>query len=307
MKKLTCLLRASAISSVLFGASLGNAAIATEYFSTTVGTRYDCSGAIGSSFCHDLPHTSATHICVATGFTGDRSAEDSNANVFLQSNPANGQWYFRSDPHENGRAWARCAPWSSFIKNSGDVVWSSDGVSARCKTSELGGICSGTANLWKGDAWSVLQGVSGEMEGGGEWARVGQTGTVGLSEVKVHTATGNFLMAASMVGLGQSFFIGVPNSTRLAPFISFQNGNWVKSNILFGTTTFDVSTTEGFSSYWLAPHSQGLCYMTRLSGDFNGSGESVRITVNGNNYFVTARAGNGKAYGSVRCMAYDTR
>jgi hypothetical protein len=60
----------------------------------------------------------------------------------------------------------------------------------------------------------------------------------------------------------------------------------------------------------MARTDRAMCYLTRFSGDFNGSGERVRIfpqLVNGvERWHLQATAGSGSsAQGNARCLAFD--
>ena len=92
------------------------------------------------------------------------------------------------------------------------------------------------------------------------------------------------------------------------------NSNGVKTRgtvTTAGTFEMAVSSQSGFSAYWLADTSGangGLCYFTRLSGDFNGSGESATIKEESAMWKLSVTAGgDSSAYARARCMAYDQR
>ena len=85
--------------------------------------------------------------------------------------------------------------------------------------------------------------------------------------------------------------------------------SFVRSNVTTAhLSEFPVSTVTGFSSYWMSGVDQGVCSYTRIAGNFDGGGESLRIYKNGSQWFIKASAAAGKAiYGRARCMAYDQR
>jgi hypothetical protein len=79
-----------------------------------------------------------------------------------------------------------------------------------------------------------------------------------------------------------------------------------------GTFEFPVATDSGFANFFLANltgGASGFCYLTRLSGNFDGGGESAKITQNSGTWFLSAAAGNDDEYvrAKARCMAYDQR
>jgi hypothetical protein len=50
-----------------------------------------------------------------------------------------------------------------------------------------------------------------------------------------------------------------------------------------------------------------LCYLTRVSGKFDGGGEYLRIRDINSHWTLEAAAGGGSAYGRARCFKLDQR
>lgn len=115
-----------------------------------------------------------------------------------------------------------------FVGPPGSVIW----LMSPWETRQMVTDDHKTAPLWFGDASSHIMQVEGEFEGFGE------------------------------------NIVGVPGSGSLVKLYGFQNGNWVRGNVnSSGTFKFAVGDPGGFSSYWLAPYDNALCYLTRFAGD----------------------------------------
>jgi hypothetical protein len=109
----------------------------------------------------------------------------------------------------------------------------------------------------------------------------------------------------------RSLFLGNPSVARLVRLMGYgTNGGVMRGDAATpGTFRMDVSNISGYSSYWLTPWIDGLCYLTKISGNFDGGAEQLRVRSSTDGWwYVEAKAASGKATsGSARCMAYDQR
>jgi hypothetical protein len=224
------------------------------------------------------------------------------------------------------RGRAVCVNWSSFSEGvngthlllEGGVVASYGGGTGAPPTS-----ITNNANMWSGNSITFVNGMLGEMEGGGEYGRIIQSGSVTTtSKVQAHTQAFGYLNPTYLSVAAVSVFAGVLSQNRLArvvgygvspPYLSSgAYGAYIYGGVnTTGTFEFDVATDSGYSSYWLVPPVFGVCGLTRVSGNFNGGGEKATITEtlhsNGRNYWLLkTTAGSGaSAKASARCMAFN--
>jgi hypothetical protein len=200
-----------------------------------------------------------------------------------------------------GRGSVTCVRHSKFLADEGGVHWLSYQFGAGVDT-DLWGL--ETQNMWWGSAASFVSGIRGEFAGGGEHVKIFQS-TSGTKPSVLEART----EASELWGHGSSYFVGVPDTGKLVKLYGYRDGSWVRGTVLSkGTFEYNVGTQAGFSSYWLPPRDKAFCYITNVSGNFDGGGERLQITVNGDQWFVKAQGAAGKfVAGSVRCMAYDQR
>jgi hypothetical protein len=241
-------------------------------------------------------------LCVISGFYG----QFSHPNHYFELYGSDANYWLRQDSAylgeaDAGRGSVTCVRHSSFLADAGGVHWLSPWVSVGVDT-DLWTLDD--SNLWWGSAASFVSGISGEFAGGGEYVKVFQS----TSATKPSILQGR-TEASELDGGGHSYFVGVPQSGKLVKLFGYRNGSWVRGTVSSaGTFEYNVGTTAGFSSYWLPPRDKAFCYITNVSGNFDGGGERLQITVNGSQWFVKAQSVGGKFLaGSVRCMAYDQR
>lgn len=241
-------------------------------------------------------------LCLVSGFYG--KFEHMN-HQFELSNGSPNYFLWQDSMYlgENGagRGSITCVKHSSFLVPAGGVRWLSN-VSVALVDTDY--VAVDQAQLWWGDAASYVSGIRGEFAGGGERVKILQSTSARQSSF-LDAKT----RASELHGYALSYFAGVPDSGKLVKLYGYRDGSWVKGNVSSsGLYEFDVGTTAGFSSYWLPPRDKAFCYITNVSGNFDGGGERLQITVNGNNWFLSTQSGGGKYMsGSVRCMAYDQR
>jgi hypothetical protein len=241
-------------------------------------------------------------LCIVSGFYG--KFEHMNHQFQLSNGGANYYlWQDAMHRGENGagRGSITCVRHSSFLPGTDGVRWLGGPFTSIVDVDLWGREDSG---MWWGDGMSFVSGIRGEFAGGGEHVKVFQsTSATSSSIIQANT------QASELHGYGSSYFVGVPSSGKLVKLYGYRNGSWVRGNVSSsGLYEYDVGTTAGYSSYWLPPRDKAFCFITRVSGNFDGGGERLQITVNGDQWFVKAQAAGGKfVSGAVRCMAYDQR
>jgi hypothetical protein len=193
----------------------------------------------------------------------------------------------------------KCVAHSHFVTDPGGEHWLSESVRVHAEDG-----ATDEADLWWGSAASFVTNVMGRFRGGGEVLQIQQS-TAG-DEPSVFVARAQ---SRGVWGDALSYLAGVPRSGRLVRLYGFRNGSWVRGTVnSAGTFEYNVSTTSGFSSYWLPPRDKAFCYLTKLGGQFDGGGEALEISENGSQWVVGVRSGGGQSVrGAVRCMAYDQR
>ena len=260
-----------------------------------VAEALDSSWATGP-FTWDQGHSdvrmmsATTHVCVLTTVRGEF---DGGGEWIRSEVLSDNYWYLRGDSQASGvRAQAFCFDKSKFLAN-GDARWISDAFYASDNTSGCNG---GWTNTWWGDAATFLSGVQGEFDGSGERGAITQSTTPFSSSALRAESCAGWLRAS-----GHSFFAGTPHSGQTAKF-------WG------GERT--VSVSKGTDEVQLAPTGDAMCYLTRVEGYFNGSGEHVVIYpkyVNGLEYWYlkathsTTDAVGQWVSGRARCYRRDQR
>ena len=229
-----------------------------------------------------------THVCFLSGVQGDlyRGAE-----VNL-SHWVDGQgrrsWMLAAPVGISGAnssmGEAVCVPWDSFVTVGDGFVWYSDPVSANAGSGCLGRSKEVTVAP---DDWGVgfLTKVYGQFEGGEEYARLlhSTSGARPLT-LRVHTKQCGPMGATAREFIAAS---GSDKTRRSGPF--------------------EVSSS-GTKRQVLIPTRDGVCFLSKVSGNMDGSPESVRILpefINGfEMWVIEARAGGGSAYGTAQCVHY---
>ena len=187
---------------------------------------------------------------------------------------------------------ATCVPLSDFKVEPGMVKWVSGFAYAGAQTSLVSCSKGATAKMWGYDSVSFLTGVEGQFEGGGEVVKVTSGDwTDPWWYLHFHTVQ----CEDSVEGSARSLFVGFPASSA------------TPSSVL--RTNFSVSTS-GTRSQKMIKTREGVCYLTSVSGNFDGAPERVRIypqvDASGTEYWwAEATKGDGSAYASIGCVYYD--
>jgi hypothetical protein len=248
-----------------------------------------------------------TWFCGLSGVKGDFSSDRRDADQFVHIHSQNDEFWLHAGARQTGRM--ICIKWTNFIRPPGGGTLFSTLIGDYF-TLDPGGDVS----LWWGDAASLIQTMEGEFESAQEKLLIAQsTNPSAASKLQIRTDASTLFEDTYIASYAQSLFVGNSNDHRLVKLIGYNtSGVRVRGNVTTaGTFEMPVATDTGFSGYWLAPVSgtnSAFCYFTRLAGDFNGNGESAKITtVNGMWHLSVTAGGTGLARASARCMAYDQR
>lgn len=207
-----------------------------------------------------------THFCWLTKVGGNFVGTKSDSGIVVEAHPNDGYWWLETHgASEYGEA--TCTPLSCFVGDGiDDVRWSSAGTNFGALATATSCCCdSQQMPTWWGDAATVLQshpatgGWAGRTEGGGEYSLVSQSwNAVAPSSVKASDCHFEGSCCKGIHATATSLFVGTPSSGKTA---HFAGAWWVNSN-------YTVA---------MANAAQTICYLTKISGQFRGGGESVRI------------------------------
>jgi len=139
---------------------------------------------------------------------------------------------------------------------------------------------------WQGDSVTMITGMGGDFNGTEEYIEVKQAST-GAASTLIEAQNDIEWNEISRIH-AHSFFIGVPGAGRLART----------------TGIYAAGGVNGADRREMLPVDQGMCYLTRISGDFQGAHTAVTIERNNNNRWelVVKGSSGDKVYGQARCM-----
>jgi hypothetical protein len=229
----------------------------------------------------------ATHVCGISMVRGELARD-----TYLAVYRSNGNWMMRgAHPGSNFLQMdAVCEALSAFTVNSG-VVAENRGVHTALLTTtgaeDVEALPANTA--------PVMLGLNGSFRGRGETASV----TVGANptvRVRNGGAPGNHAAFANALYLGPK----VPYYVHDGPVAD----RWVR----WPVGSEGICLGGGCST--IAPLATSFCYLTAVSGEFNGADEWVQVFPNreGGAWTLDARAGeshfggNGNVYAEAQCL-----
>jgi hypothetical protein len=208
--------------------------------------------------------------------------------------------------HDKAAAEGTCYPHSAFIANNA-VTWMSNSIPVA-----VSGTGESSADLWWGDAASTLTGIFGKFFGSGERGWVEQSLASDFpSKIRMKTQQGGVHTAA-----GSSYFVGTPGGTHEPQFIG-PNGAGDAGDA--GEYEFTYDGREDFSlppagpkfragSLKMASVDEAMCYLTSVSGRFNGGDEWVQIWPEADGFFrlqARAKVGTeGRVTARARCLRF---
>jgi hypothetical protein len=244
----------------------------------------------------------STHVC---GLTMVRGETAGNTSVMVVRQ--NGNWVLRGlNPGSNFLQMdAVCEPLSAFRVNAGRTVAVTGDFLVNTQATNV----TRSTSLSRNTA-PVFTGLLGKFEGGGERARVTffDPPTV---EIKVGGQSGQHTATASALSFG------LP-SNRFPRFNSYFLDGFVVSDGLSVSYDPDGDRTclgnppccAPTCAQSVAPLSTAFCYLSSVSGDFNGADEWVQVfpDVNRGDWTINlfANSGNGLS-ARVSCLDMDQR
>jgi hypothetical protein len=215
-----------------------------------------------------------------------------------------GSWQLVNKTHDGSSSQGQllCTKWSNFITPSSSTrqVFIGNQILAGYNEPPV------STSMPDGTFASAIRTVNGHFNGGGEYVQITQGSFP--SRLSQLTVSGE---ADGMWGAG----VAIQNGKDDANVIAIGYINSVKSRGTVntsGTFEFPVATDGGYSGYWMANTSGsvgGVCYLTRVTGNFDGTPESVAITDQGGTWSIDVTRGGSGRYvrAKARCMAYDQR
>ena len=214
-----------------------------------------------------------SHVCVWSGVRG--SMQGLEDGVMLEPNASSGYWE-ASAWSQHGAAPsallsmdALCAPRSNFFTPTSLVwfeqVFEQNVLSSASLTHPLSGP---PKTIW------ALSGWSGHMEGGGQSLLVKQNVASELSLIEVAVGTKG-PMKYWWLGFG------LEHVAEDRPAL-YYGGNI--------STSSEGALEDGYSERQLLAEQAGLCYLSRISGDFNSIEDEVRIEHRDGFWWLVAHA-----------------
>lgn len=246
--------------------------------------------------------SSTTDLCLLSGVSADFHY-DNNVSLDLYNDKT-----YHGFVQAGGNGWQICSKWSNFaLPDSGTIK-----VSKWFDIGFRGTDESKSVATLPGYAATVLASVGGELEGGGEAVGAHQIDSLtsnGWLSAETHVGTGFPFPSSAEIYVGGYAVVVTRPKPKLVRLIGFIDGAFQRGTIAdAGTFSYNVSTSSGFSSYWLSPRSKGVCYLSKISGNLDGTGEGIRIIQKESQWFIKTWAKAGRsAIGQARCLAYDQR
>jgi hypothetical protein len=258
-----------------------------------------------------------THICFLTRVSGNfggnsgvyvhRSTDDVaticpwgpflGLNAF--SNDSGATWKLAGCQHATNSltAEATCVPGSSFILDPDGIVTGSPVQVAKVLPTGTTCNASQSKDLWTFTAVSYINSIMGYMNGGGEKAEIlSFSDRSSLSKVRV-----------------QSQYCGSGAQVQAAAYSLFAGpSSLVQDTRRIGVWALDASNGSNRTAQMIKT-TDGVCYLTKISGSLDGAGEKLRIypkkDAAGVEYWMfEARSQyGGSAYGAAQCILYDQR
>jgi hypothetical protein len=201
------------------------------------------------------PH--ATHVC---GLSMVRGQFKTDTNVRITRSGANWVMGGANAAANTLQMEAVCAPHSAFRVNAGRTVTSTDSFGAVNTTNN-----SEKTVAMPARTAPVLTGIWGHFEGGGERAR---TTFVPTLQAKKGTQSGALAAYATALSfglpIGESVFVTDENTSR----------NESSIPVIIGC---DGSADFCTNGKIIAQLGQSFCYLSSVSGDFNGADEWIQV------------------------------
>jgi hypothetical protein len=248
----------------------------------------------------------ATHVCVLARVSGNFRGGGEALQVYQSSD---GYWYLggRSQTWVSGSAYCfrrnrftGPAPSGSFFPER----WLSGEGRVAVQTGSAWSPFTGwmvfpaysSVDMWQGDAATFITGISGELNGGGEWVSVAQAND-GWTPSRLYVRSN----ATWAEGRAHSFFVGAPQTGRPARF-------WGPAGVGAAGASGEYSVTNG--QVFMAPTDTAMCYLTEVRGALRGAGEVVELftafDVNGRERWVLrTQSGQDGMTAAARCFLFN--
>jgi len=258
--------------------------------------------------------SASDHVCVLTALGGHFAGAGEWVRVSLT--PDGNNWELNGNSSQSGVfGEAVCFPLNQFFGGikpfySNETVayaWSRGSATSQAKG---GGCQQAQVNVGLGTDFGFIEGMQGEMAGGGEFSQA-------IPSPSVNTIN---ILRSQICTKGEHYTYGRwlranPYQSFLAKFIDGKvdaNGNPVPGD-LNATKEFRVTFERGSSNrVWattnpLVPTNAAMCAFTTISGKFFGEGEFARIapSPDGSKWQLSVSMGAGSNYISagVRCFS----
>jgi hypothetical protein len=231
----------------------------------------------------------STHVCALTRMSGKfRGGAEW---VHVGADDANERWVIKGGSAQSGvTAEATCFPRSGFAGTKAST--GIGGFSTSLWT--MPGYCSSnTVETGLGDTFVFLQGLKGQLAGGGEFGAIEQSLSPNVRSVlRVQTCAKNISAEAL------SFRVG--GTGRLATFMNAAG----QLGDVYEISEFEA---EGNQAVTMAPTRKAMCGFTRIQGKFMGGGEVAQIRDENGSWVLRTAQGGGSDYvrAHARCFARD--
>lgn len=250
-----------------------------------------------------LLESTSTHVCALSMISGRFAGTGESVKVTTSADGT--RWVLTGSSAQNGVAGeAICFPKlnNAFVSNTSSRVVSEESVASAfsrgsgASQSQGGGCQQAQASLFLGSDFAFIEGMQGEMAGGGE---------LGLAVPSPSQNTDNFLRSQICTAgvhnvFGRALRVSLPAS-RPAKFIDTDGFRGDLNTI----GEFSVGGNVASASVKMARSAQALCAFTRIQGKFFGGGESVQIREEGEHWVLRTTKGAGSNFvgASARCFA----
>jgi hypothetical protein len=248
-----------------------------------------------------------THVCFLTRVSGNlggqstvivhHSSTDTRARCLADADPTSENdvgptWKINvCQKEENSlRAEATCVPGSNFVLDPGGLVAGS-GLFDLKVIGDCSASLSRSMDIWPGLAVSFINGLKGRFDGGGESVEVARNNVSWTLPSKLWARTQT---CGLLEGIAYSLFANIPDGGHATKAVSFS----ISAQRNESKTVKMIRTRDG------------VCYLTKLSGQFDGDPERIRIYPKKDSagveyWMVEAHADRGSAFARTECMYYD--
>jgi len=241
-----------------------------------------------------LLESTSTHVCALSLMSGRFAGTGESVKVTTSADGT--RWVLTGSSAQNGVAGeAICFPkgGNAFVSNTSSREVSEEAVAGIFNRRSCR---QGQVSLFLGSDFAFIEGMQGEMAGGGEFGLAVQSPSQNTENLLrsqmcadgVHTVFGRALRVNSA-------------GSRPAKFIDADGFRGDLNTI----GEFSVGGNVGSASVTMARSAQALCAFTRIQGKFFGGGELVQIREENEHWVLRMTKGAGSDFvgASARCFA----